>query len=553
MKRAIVLVATLTLLTGCGTWSGGGAVLSPSGIGGQDVNPHPREEVRDGGDLRWPIDGLPNNYNYLHVDGTTADTLDIAGAVMPRLWKATADGGFALNTDYLTGAEITSTSPQVVTYTLNPKAVWSDGTPINWRDIEASWRAQNGTNPAFQVSGTTGFEDIASVAPGVNDRQAVVTFRRTFSEWQSLFDPLYPASRTATPEGFNTGYASGLPVTAGPFALESIDQTAKTVTVRRDPRWWGTPPKLDRIIFRQFEQAALPDALANEEIDFYEIASSIDLLRRAQTSPGVSIRNAPSQYVTQLTFNGSAGAPLAEAGLRRALAQGIDRAAVAQRMIGRIESDPATSGNHIYRKGSKQYRDNADVVPYDPAAAERALDALGWPRSAPGAPRQRAGQPLRLRLIYYNAGTNEQIVRTLQNQLGRIGVTVVPEQYPSQEWQKNLTTGNFDLVIFSWGYTPTPLSSSVGIYGSPQGDNVRQNYGRIAGPEIDALFAQGIAELDEARRIEIGNRIDRLLWANQHDIPLYARPGAMAVREDLANFGATGFADADLINVGFIK
>jgi peptide/nickel transport system substrate-binding protein len=553
VKRLIVLVAVCALLTGCGTWSGGGAAVSPSGIGGQDINPHPRDEVADGGTLRWPIDGLPNNYNYLQLDGTLKATLDIVSTVLPRLWTSTADGGFAMNTDYLTSARITSTNPQVVTYTFNPKAVWSDGTPITWRDIEASWRSQNGTNPAFQSSGTTGFEDVASVTRGVDDRQAVVTFRRTFAEWQSLFDPLYPASRTGTPDGFNTGYATGFPVTAGPFALESIDQTAKTVTVRRDPRWWGTPPKLDRIVFRQFEQAALPDALANNEIDFFDIGSSIDLLRRAQTTPGVAIRNAPSQYLQQVTLNGSPGALLADPALRRALAQGIDRAAVAQRMIGRIESNPATSGNRIYRKGSKQYRDNSDVLPYDPAAAERTLDGLGWARPAPGAPRQKAGRPLRLRLIYYNAGTNEQMVRTLQNQLARIGVTVVPEQYPSQEWQKNMTTGNFDLVIFSWGNTSTPLSSSVGIYGSPLADNVRQNYGRIAGPEIDALFAQAIGELDDAKRIEIGNRIDRLLWANQHDIPLFARPAAVAVRDDLANFGAAGFADADLINAGFVK
>ena len=35
-----------------------------------------------------------------------------------------------LNTDLLTSATLTSTSPQTIVYKINPKAVWSDGQPI---------------------------------------------------------------------------------------------------------------------------------------------------------------------------------------------------------------------------------------------------------------------------------------------------------------------------------------------------------------------------------------------------------------------------------------
>ena len=38
-----------------------------------------------------------------------------------------------------------------------------------------------------------------------------------------------------------------------------------------------------------------------------------------------------------------------------------------------------------------------------------------------------------------------------------------------------------------------------------------------------------------------------------HDLPLYPRPEVAAVRSGLANFGATGFADVDYINAGFLK
>ncbi|MBV9314789.1 MAG: ABC transporter family substrate-binding protein [Pseudonocardia sp.] len=550
--RGGALAAVGVVFASCSSGGNGGR-LSGTAVGGQDINPKPREEVRDGGDLRWPIDGLPNNYNYNQVDGTTAETIAIINALIPAPFLATADGGSRVNPDYLTSAAVTSTNPQVVTYTINPKAAWSDGIPITWRDFEASWKSQNGANPGYQAAGTSGYEDVSSVARGTDDKQVVVTFKKTFAEWRALFGPLYPASHTSTPKAFNSDWATAMPVTAGPFMLDSIDQTAKTVTVKRDPRWWGTPAKLDRIIFRALDRAALPDALANDEIDFYDVGADVNLLRRAQSTPGVVIRDAPSPYYEQVTLNGAPGAVLADPAVRKAVAQGIDRNAVAQRMIGQVEPNSGTTGNHIYRKGSKQYRDNGAELTFDPAAAERTLDALGWTRPSPGATRHKNGKPLSLRLIYYTAGANEDLVRTLQNQLDQIGVAVVGQQYPSQEWTTNLTSGNFDLVIFAWGSTPTPLSSSASIFTTPPPGNVRQNYGRISSSEIDRLFAQSIAELDEAKRIDIGNQIDKLLWANQHDIPLYARPGAYAVRSTLANFGAPGFADIDYINAGFIK
>jgi peptide/nickel transport system substrate-binding protein len=551
--RGAGLLGLTALVAACGGGAGGsGGALSGTASGGMDVNPRPRDQVRDGGDLRWPLDGIPNNFNYLQIDGTLKQTLDVIDALIPRLFPAAADGGFRMNPDYLTSAQVTSTNPQVVTYTINPKAVWSDGTPITWRDFEANWRAQNGKDPAFQASGTVGFENITSVARGTDDKQAVATFGVNFGEWQALFDPLYPASIIGTAAGFNTGYAITLPVTAGPFKLDAVDQTAKTITVSRDPRWWGTPAKLDRILYRALDQTARPDALANNEIDFYDTGADVNLLRRAQSTPGVAIRDAPGQYLFQVTLNGSPGAPLADPTLRRAVAQGIDRAAVTQRMIGRFPTHEP-SGNHIYRQGSRQYRDNSAALRFDPAAAERALDQLGWTRPAPGAARAKDGKPLTLRVIYFNAGVNADLMRTLQNQLAGIGVTMVPQAYPAKEWVTNTNTGNFDLDIFGWGTTTTPLTSSLGIYSSPLPGNVRQNYGRIASPEIDALFVQAVAELDDAKRIELGNRIDQLLWANQHDIPLYARPGTYAVRSTLANFGAPGFADVDYINAGFVK
>jgi peptide/nickel transport system substrate-binding protein len=546
---ALLAVGALAL-AGCGGGASGPAGGAPT-IGQTDVNPQPRDNVRDGGTLRLPMDIFPSNYNYNQVDGTTSDVSNLVAELMPFWFSGTADGGLRLNPDYATSVELTSTNPQVVTYTINPKANWSDGSPITWRDFEAYWRSSNGSNPAYQTSGTTGYSDISSVTRGVDDRQAVLTFSKPFAEWKNLFNPFYPAAATSTPQAFDNFCKTTLPLTAGPFALDSIDPTAKTISLKRDPKWWGTPAKLDAIIYRQYDPAALPDALANNEIDYYEIGSDVNLLRRAQGTPGAAIRDAPSRYYSHVTFNGSAGSTLADTGLRQAIAQGIDRAAITKRMLGQIEPDSTPNGNHLYAPHTKDYRDNAGVLPYDPAKAAQALDALGWVRT--GATRARGGKPLTLRLVFGDAPTNRDIGATLQNELAQIGVTLVLQQLGVNELFPNITRGNFDLALFTWGGTASPLSSSTEIYGSPQGNVVRENYGRIGSPEIDALYVQGGAELDDTRRAEIGNQIDRLIWQEVHSVVLYARPGAVAVRSTLANFGASGLADTDYINAGFVK
>jgi peptide/nickel transport system substrate-binding protein len=549
-RLVVLLAASALALSACG---GGGGAPPARALGSTDINPQPRDNIRDGGDLRIPLSLLPSNFNYNEVDGPGVDLGSIDDAVLPRMFNSLADGGVAVNTDYLTSAELTSTAPQVVTYTINPKAVWSDGTPITWRDFQIYWQALNGTNPAYQVAGTNGYSDINSVARGTDDKQAVVTFGKSYGEWKSLFAPLTPASLNSSPAAFNTAWKTSMPVTSGPFSVQSIDQTHKTVTLVRNPKWWGTPAKLNRMIYQYYDTTAMADALANNELDIMG-AGQVDLLRRAQQTPGVAIRSAPGRSSFNITLNGGAGSPLADLPLRQAVAQGINREEITRRMLGQVVPNPNPDGSHIYAPGQKEYQDNSGVLPYDPAHGQQVLDQLGWTRPAPNAPRAKAGKPLSLRLVYATDPSNTDMAKTVQNELSQIGVTVVLDQVdPSQFFPTYVDRGNFDLALLGWQSTPAPFSDGAGIYEQPLGDNVQQNYGRIGSPEIDRLIAQGQAELDDNKRAAIGNQADRLIWQEAHSVVLFALPGIRAVRSNLANLGAPGFADPDFINAGFVK
>src|ERR1035441_1779997 len=131
MIRRLARMATVTMcviVTGCSDGYKDIAGRRAVRVGtSSDVNPRDPATLRDGGDLRLAIGSFPANFNEMNIDGNTADVASIVSPTLPGAFITKADGSLKLNTDYFTAAELTKTSPQVVTLTINPKAVWSDG------------------------------------------------------------------------------------------------------------------------------------------------------------------------------------------------------------------------------------------------------------------------------------------------------------------------------------------------------------------------------------------------------------------------------------------
>jgi peptide/nickel transport system substrate-binding protein len=474
-----------------------------------DMNPQDPATLRQGGNLRLALTEFPSNFNSLHIDGNMADAGAMLRATMPRAFRVAADGSTTVNTDYFTSVELTSTNPQVVTYTINPKAVWSDGTPITWEDIASQINATSGKNKAFTINSTNGSDRVASVTRGVDDRQAVMTFARPFVDWRGMFagnTMLLPKSMTANPDVFNKGQLNGPGPSAGPFIISALDRTAQRITLTRDPKWWGTPPLLDSITYLVLDDAARLPALQNNALDATGLAS-LDELTIARGAPGISIRRAPGASWYHFTFNGAPGSILADKALRLAVAKGIDRQAIANVSQRGLVDNPVPLNNHIYVAGQDGYEDNSNVVPYDPEKAKQELDALGWKMN--GQFREKDGKQLVIRDVLYDSQTTRQIGQIAQNTLAQIGVKL-------------------DLDTKSGG----------GFF---------TNY------IIDAKADQTTDELDPAKARALANEVDKLIWAEGFSLPLFQSAGNSAVRSTLANFGPAGLGDVDYTKIGFMK
>jgi len=537
-------------------------------VGQNDINPVPRSTLQDGGTLNWPIAALPINYNFNGAAGASTDELAIISALMPTPFTFDASAQPVIDHDYLDSAAVTTTAPQqVVTYGINPKAAWSDGTPITEADFEAQWRALNGTNKDFHTPFTQGYSQITAVTPGRDTREVVVTFSQPYADWRGLFSPLFPASLNKDPQTFNNGWVTGTVTSAGPFLFQSQDVPGKTVTLVRNPRWWGQTPRLYSIVYHAVgsDPNAQLDALNNGQIDFVAISPNTDQLKKGQGIQGVVERQAAGPTFRQLTMNGTSST-LSNANVRKAIALAIDRPAIAKALLGPLGVPAVTLDNHIFMVNQHGYQNNAgDLTTADPAKAGALLDQEGW--KLVGGVRSRNGQPMSIRLVIpgdlAEAGREADLIKT---QLKGVGVTVEVQPVPSQQFFDSFVTkGDFDMALFSWQGTVLPISSNFPIYQNPTpssgpsdpqavgGVDIHQNYARIGSPAIDALFAKASAELDPQKTIALGNQIDAGIWGEVHSLTLYQRPQLVFQRKTLANFGAFGFASANYEDIGFTK
>jgi peptide/nickel transport system substrate-binding protein len=558
------IVFTTISLAACGR-SGGeegdatAATSAPPSATENQIAAAPRDALQDGGRLVWPISSMASNYNYHQLDGTDRDPAYITRALMPIIYLSDAAGIPRWNPDYLASEPTIVSEPrQVVTYRINPKAVWYDGTPITWEDFHWQWRASNGTDKAYQISGSSGYEDIESVVRGSDDREVIVTFKQKYADWQGNFYLLYPASTNKSAKVFNEGWRERPLTTGGPFKLDRIDQTSKTVTLVRNEKWWGEPARLETMVFRTIDPDAQIDALANGEIDALDVGPDANKFNRAKGISGTELRIAGGPNFRHFTINGT-GPNLRDVKVRQAVAMGIDRVAIARSMLGPLGLQPMVLNNHIFMTNQAGYRDNSgEVGTYNPTRAAQLLDEAGW-RLENGV-RRKDGRNLELRcIIPTSVATSKQESELAQNMLGQLGIRMSITAVPIGDFfDKYVRPGQFDITVFSWIGTAFPIGSAKGLYAKPtigpDGEQItQQNYARIGSDEIDALWAQANQELDRAKATEIANRIDALIWQEVHSLTLYQRPEIWAVRQGLANFGAFGFADVVFKNIGWMR
>ena len=132
----------------------------------------------------------------------------------------------------------------------------------------------------------------------------------------------------------------------------------------------------------------------------------------------------------------------------------------------------------------------------------------------------------------------------------RGGVKLVLDPKPGTGfYSEHVDVGDFDMVQFDWAGTAFPLAALPQVFAS-DGDG---NFGKIGNSTIDAKIDETLSELDPDKARALANQVDTMIWQEGFSVPLYQSPGNVAVRSNLANYGAFGLADVYYPVIGFTR
>jgi peptide/nickel transport system substrate-binding protein len=532
LYSAVALTAAVLVVAACSSSSS----TSPT----SSTKPSSASTVKTGGQAVFALDEDIAGFNPLQYADNEYVLAEIQNQTLPSVYIIQPNFTVALDTNVVTSASETSTSPFTITYQINPKAVWSDGVPISASDFIYNWQAQSGSskykdvgNAAYLPATTSGYSLIKSVTGSNNGKTVTIVFSSPFPDWQSLFSPLIPA-HTAQKVGFNNGFQNfnaASQVSGGPYEIQSYNKNVSLVEVR-NPKWWGTPGTLNKIIYDFIlDDSQQPPAMANGEINMVNPAlGSSTLLDSLNAIPGVTTSVDPGLEFQHMDFN-EANPYLALASVRHAIAYGTKREQMIQRLVDPLTTKIGLLGNRIYMPVQPQYQDtSAGYGAFNPSLAESSLKSAGMTMGSDGyfhpnfGPEK--GQDFTLS-ISTTSGVEErlELEELFQADMKAVGVKINIQNYPAATLFGTVgPKSQFQIIEFAW--VQSPFASGVySIYCSyTNAAACGDNWDHYADPALDTLLNQASTATSPSTEASLFNQADALMWKDMPTLPLFEEP-----------------------------
>ncbi|HEX9427696.1 MAG TPA: peptide-binding protein [Candidatus Polarisedimenticolia bacterium] len=414
-----------------------------------------------------------------------------------------------------------------LTFHLDPRATWSDGSPVTAADVLLSHRAAR--SPEVAWAGIDVKEFIEEVS-APDARTVVYRFSRVYP--YQLMDAvegnILPArvfGKTPLAEWPKRPFLEA-PVTGGPFRLKRYERGA-LIELERNPSYLKTPlPRLDAVVFRVIpDEQTLLNELLSGGIDVMENVPPL-AAARLEPSPRLRLVRAPDLSYTFICWN-TARPLFADSRVRRALTMAIDREAIVDGLlpgVGRPASGPVLSFLWAHDPDLRP-------LPFDPDVARRLLKEAGWEDRDGDGVLDRDGRPFRFDLeTNQGSGQRADVARMVAAQLRAIGVEAVPRVFESGSFIARHQAHDFDAFVGSWREsTKVDLRSNFHEASRDGG----YNYGQYGSPELDHLIDRARAERDPKAARALWIEAQRIIARDQPYTFLFERDRLHAVPRDL--------------------
>jgi len=574
--RGLTLAAGLTLvLAACSSGGdgssdkGSSAGLTSCGTQGK-ANTCNAAATKSGGTFTYTLEKNIQQWNVQDINGNTFENGETLGVVLPQVFVPQPDFSIKLNTDLVTSASQTSTSPQTFVYKINPKASWNDGTAITADDFIYYWRTNNGkdcppppASDSTQTKGclpqsTAGYDRIKSVTGSDGGKTVTVVMDKPYSDWKQLFGagyPLYPAHVTEKLSGAKTGDAAHMTAaqmtkgwqyfqknpptkyaTAGPYKMQDWTDNDHATFVA-DPKWWGKDkPSLKRLIFKVITDATQePIALRNNEVQGIYPQPEVDLVKQIKDIPNVTYTIGSGLNWEHFDLNLHNAVLGKYKPLRLAMFTAINIKDIMSKTVGQFDSKVKQLGSHNFVPGQAGYQDlvtstgqgSGDLAKAKKYLTDAKFTGVGTALKTPDG---KAVGPFNCR---YTTGNQirQSECQILQSNLASLGIKVTIKPIGAADLGTVLAGHQYDIIVFAWVASPFPSSNAQQNWVTGGGGN----YGGYSDKKVDSLVAQAVGETDATKAASLLNQADALMVKDAYVLPLYQKPTFLAVQTRFVN------------------
>ena len=300
------------------------------------------------------------------------------------------------------------------------------------------------------------------------------------------------------------------PIGTGPFRFVSMT-TDEEIVLERNTDYFGGAPKIERVRFRVVPEAIVRALeLRKGTADIGGVTSlTPDMVVALEKEPNIVADEQPGTVIAYIAFNFD-DPTLAHREVRQALAYATDRAT----MIRYLLRGQARAAASLLPPNHWAYEPNVQQYGYDPAQAERLLDAAGFPRGPDGV-------RFHLTLKTSTEESARLLAQVLADQWKRVGVALDLRPLESATFLSDVGRGSFQLYTFRWvGANDDPDIFDY-VFSSKRMPPNGANRGHYRNPTLEALLDQERVEMDREKRKAILSEIQRIVAQDEPYINLW--------------------------------
>lgn len=521
-----------------------------------------------GGEYTEGLIGEPQFINPLYASANDVDE-DISSLIYSGLLAWDSKNGFVpdLASDYSVNEDGT-----IYTLKIRDDAYFHDGDSVRARDVLFTINAIQ--NPAYHSPLAADFAGVSVIQE--DDKTVSFILEKPFAPFeQFLTVGIMPANQWADVLPQNTSLAALnlQPIGSGPYRFSEFAKDKKgnilSYTLERNPNYYGQSPFVDTITFKFYsDTTSAVQALEEKYIEGVSLVD-FDQLETIRENRNVELVQPLMPRMAVLYLNAKTNQILSDLIVRKAIAQGVDKAALVKALFGE-------SGAQAYSPllpGMLGYSDEGPN--FDRLAANMSLDEAGYSRQSYGKPRL-VKEKLAEEIVNDKANTEEKdseltdktedqtedteqateaeiipaptltftlkttssaeleaAAKLIQADLAEIGIGIEIQTISSDVFYSEIIEPrNFEMLL-----TPVMLGADSDLYAfwhSSQADS-GLNIAEYKNDDADTLLEEARTEKDQTIRADKYVQFQKLLATDVPAVFLYQSPYSYAIAKKIRN------------------